>query len=230
MSKREKVTVEERIEAARACVEGRISQAEAARRLGVDEKTIERWVARYRAAGPQAFKSLEHNHIYSPELKQQAVEDYLAGKGSQNEMSAKYGLRSDSQLYSWIKWYNSGKDFGHRMSGGSRMKEGRETTFEERLDIVKDCIKHGQNYVETAIKYNVSYQQVYTWVKKFRELGEKGLQDRRGKRTVSQEPRNELEEAKIRIAQLEHQLYLTQVERDLLKKLDELERRDAFRK
>ena len=110
------------------------------------------------------------------------------------------------------------------------MKERRETTFEERLGIVNDCIENGQNYGETAIKYNVSYQQVYTWVKKFRELGEKGLEDRRGKRTVSQEPRNELEEARIRIAQLEHELYLTKVERDLLKKLDELERRDAFRK
>ena len=230
MSKREKVTVVERIEAARACVEGRISQAEAARRLGVGRATLQGWIARYQAGGPLAFKTLEHNQAYSKELKQQAVEDYLAGKGSQDEISAKYGLRSKSQLGNWIKWYNSGKDFGHRMSGGSRMKEGRETTFEERLAIVKDCIENGQNYGETAIKYNVSYQQVYTWVKKFRELGKKGLEDRRGKRTVSQEPRNELEEAKIRIAQLEHELYLTQVERDLLKKLDELERRDAFRK
>ena len=61
-------------------------------------------------------------------------------------------------------------------------------------------------------------------------MGEKGLEDRRGKRLAAQEPRTELEEAKIRIAQLEHELYMTKVERDLLKKLDELERRDAFRK
>ena len=35
---------------------------------------------------------------------------------------------------------------------------------------------------------------------------------------------------KIRIAQLEHELYMTKMERDLLKKLDELERRNAFLK
>lgn len=110
------------------------------------------------------------------------------------------------------------------------MKQGRETTQEERIAIAKDCLESGRNYGETAIKYRVSYQQVYTWVKKYKELGEKGLEDRRGKRLAAQEPRTELEEAKIRIAQLEHELYMTKVERDLLKKLDELERRDAFRK
>lgn len=230
MSKREKVTVEERIEAARACVEGRMSQAEAARRFGVGKTTIKSWVARYRANGPSAFKALEHNQVYSAELKRQAVEDYLTGKGSQKDIFAKYGLRSSYQLSSWIKVYNSGRDFDHKMSGGSRMKQGRETTQEDRIAIVKDCLENGSNYGETAIKYNVSYQQVYTWVKRFKELGEAGLEDRRGKRTASQEPRSELEEMKIKLAQLEHENYMLRMERDLLKKVDELERRDAFHK
>ena len=108
------------------------------------------------------------------------------------------------------------------------MKQGRETTQEERIAIAKDCLENGSNYGETAIKYNVSYQQVYTWVKKFRELGEAGLEDRRGKRVSAQEPRTELEQAKIEIAELKHKLYMAEMERDLLKKLDELERRDAF--
>lgn len=110
------------------------------------------------------------------------------------------------------------------------MKQGRETTQEERIIIAKDCLENGSNYGETAIRYNVSYQQVYTWVKKFSELGEAGLGDRRGKRTADQEPRSELEELKIKMAQLEHELYMTKMERDLLKKMEELERRDAFHK
>ena len=227
---REKVTVEERIEAAKACAEGRMSQAEAARRLGVNEKRVQEWVIRYRAQGVLAFQKQEHNKIYSEELKIAAVKDYLSGNGSQAEISAKYGLRSSCQLNNWIKVYNSGKDFGRKMSGGSRMKQGRETTQEERIAIAKDCLENGSNYGETAIKYKVSYQQVYTWVKKYRELGEAGLEDRRGKRTEDQDPRSELEELKIKMAQLEHELYMTKMERDLLKKLDELERRDAFHK
>ena len=110
------------------------------------------------------------------------------------------------------------------------MKQGQETTQEERIIIAKDCLENGSNYGETSIKYNVSYQQVYTWVKKFSELGDAGLEDRRGKRTAAQEPRSELEELKIKMAQLEHELYMTKMERNLLKKVEELERRDAFRK
>ena len=56
------------------------------------------------------------------------------------------------------------------------------------------------------------------------------MEDRRGKRTADQEPRTEVEELKIKMAQLEHELYMTKMERDLLKKLKELERRDAFLK
>lgn len=110
------------------------------------------------------------------------------------------------------------------------MKQGRETTLEERVAIAKACVETGNNYGETAIKYNVSYQQVYTWVKRFKELGEAGLEDRRGKRTAKQEPRTELEAARKEIAELKHKLYMAEMERDLLKKLNELERSDAFRR
>ena len=227
---RGKFTVEERIEVARVCAEGKLSHSEAARRLGVSRPRITEWVARYKVGGALAFKEQEHNTVYTEEVKAAAVREYLEGKGSLQEISAKYGMRSTKQLRNWIKVYNSGRDFGHKMSGGSRMKQGRETTQEERIAIVKDCLENGSNFGETAIKHNVSYQQVYTWVKKFKELGEAGLEDRRGKRIAEQEPRTELEAARIEIEQLKHKLYLAEMERDLLKKLDELERRDAFRK
>ena len=227
---REKVTPEERTEAAKACVEGRMSAGEAARRLDVDESQVREWVFRYKAHGAEAFREQERNMVYSSELKAQAVREYVKGNLSQREIAAKYGLRSTSQIRDWIKVYNSGRNFERQMSGGSRMKQGRETTQEERIAIVRDCLENGSNFGAAAIKYNVSYQQVYTWVKKFKELGEAGLEDRRGKRIVDQEPRTELEKAQIEIAQLKHELYMTKMERDLLKKLKELERRDAFRK
>ena len=222
-------TANERIAAAKECFEGITSVQEAAKRLGVRRSTIQLWVRRFSYAGPSAFNQQEKNNVYSPEKKRQAVEEYLSGS-SLNEVSGKYGLRSTSQLRAWIKVYNSGKGFNRKVSGGSRMKQGQETTQEERIIIAKDCLENGSNYGETSIKYNVSYQQVYTWVKKFSELGDAGLEDRRGKRTAAQEPRSELEELKIKMAQLEHELYMTKMERDLLKKVEELERRDAFRK
>lgn len=110
------------------------------------------------------------------------------------------------------------------------MKQGRETTLEERIQIVRDCIAVGKNYGEMALKYQVSYQQVRTWTLRYEEQGETGLQDRRGRRKKDQTPRTELEWAQIEIEKLKHKLYLAEMERDLLKKLDEIERRDASRK
>ena len=110
------------------------------------------------------------------------------------------------------------------------MKQGRETTQEERIQIVRECIARGKNYGEMALKYQVSYQQVRSWTLRFEKMGEAGLEDRRGRRKKDQKPRTELEQAQIEIEQLRHQLYLAEMERDLLKKLDEVERRDAFQK
>ena len=174
--------------------------------------------------------NLERNQSYSPELKMQAVQAYLAGQGSLQVIASRYGLRSKTQLQRWIKMYNEGRDFRQGKLGGRHMKSSRKTTEEERIAIVKDCLDNGLSYNDAAEKHNVSYQQIYTWVRKYTELGEAGLEDRRGKRKENQQPRTELEEMKIKMAKLEHELYRTKVERDLLKKLEELERRDAFRK
>ena len=106
----------------------------------------------------------------------------------------------------------------------------RSTTQEERLEIVKDCIENDLSYSEAAVKYQVSYQQVRTWVLKYKELGEAGLEDRRGQRKKDQKPRTKEEELEQKIAQLEHEKYLLQAENWLLKKVKELERRDGSHK
>ena len=228
--RRIKVTPEGKLQAAKECAEGKNSIKEQARRLGVGRERVHEWVLRYKAQGVSAFIDTGINKVYSDELKTKAIEEYLAGKGSYIEIAAKWGLRSSIQLRTWVKVYNSGRTFEHKMSGGSRMKQGRETTQEERIAIAKDCIANGENYGETAIKHNVSYQQVYQWTKKYKEYGEAGLEDRRGKRTKDQTPRSREEELEIEVAKLKQELYVTKMERDLLKKLDEIVRRDAYRK
>ena len=82
------------------------------------------------------------------------------------------------------------------------MKKTRKTTHEERIQIAKECIETGNNNGEIALKHNVSYQQVRAWTKRYAELGEAGLEDRRGKRTASQQARTVEEELKIKLAKL----------------------------
>lgn len=232
MPQKQKLRPEEKAKIVKKYLEGKVSMTGAAAEAGVDWKTLQGWVMQYEAEGAAAFLPNRRNQTYSPEIKLQAVQEYLSGNGSQAEISKKYGLRSKKQLQSWLKVYNAHGDFNSRKDsgGGSYMKQGRDTTQEERVRIVKDCLSSGKNYGEMALKYKVSYQQVRTWTLRFEEMGEAGLEDRRGKRKKDQVPRTELEKAQIEIEQLKHKLYLAEMERDLLKKLDEIERRDAFRK
>ncbi len=208
---------------------GRLSQSKAAKQLGVSKTTIRGWLSKYRSEGDSGLESSSKNRIYSVQTKQQAVEAYLTGKYSQARICEIFKIRSRAQLRTWLKVYNSGKDF-KQMSGGSRMKSTHKATKEERIQIAKECLASGNNYGEIAKKYGVSYQQARTWTLKYKELGEAGLEDRRGKRKYEQEPRTELEQAQIRIAQLEHQLRMAEMENHLLKKLKEIERRETLGK
>ena len=224
------ISPERLIEAIKEYIDGKGSFDTIAERYGISYETIRSGFIRYKKNGISAFIETEHNAVYTEEVKTKAVIEYMQGEGSLAVIAAKYGLRSKVQLQRWIKVYNSGRGFRQKMSGGSRMKEARPTTVEERIQIAKECIANGENYGETALKFNVSYQQVYQWVKKFREKGAAGLEDRRGKRLKDQVPRTREEELEIEVAKLKHELYMTQMERDLLKKLDEIERREAYRK
>jgi len=163
------------------------------------------------------------NNRYSAELKYQAVAEYLSGGGSLRKIIKKYGMRSTHQLRDWIKMYNSHTEL-KSYTGGSCMTKGRNTTYEERIALVKECIENGYNYGKIAEKYKVGYQQIYTWVRKYKENGESALKDHRGRHKKDYIPQTEEERLKLEIATLKRQLYLAQMENDVLKKLQELER------
>ena len=133
---------------------------------------------------------------YSAELKYQAVSDYLSGKGLLREICRKYKIRSTRQLRNWIKMYNGHKEL-KCYTGGSRMTKGRKTTYEERIAFVKECIKNGYNYTEISEKYKVGYQQIYTWVQKYKKDGEDALKDRRGRHKKDYKPQTEEERSRI---------------------------------
>ena len=231
MSKKPRIAIDKKIEIVRKYNNGEMSLIEGARKAGVNKASIGDWIRIYETEGIEGFLR-KGNVQYSIETKHSAVTEYLSGVGSLREICKKYKIRNTRQLRDWIKVYNAHGDMNSvkHWGGGSYMKQGRDTTKEERLEIVKDCLASNRNYGAMALKYHVSYQQVRTWTLRFEELGEAGLEDRRGKRKKDQEPRTELEAAQIEIERLKHQLYLAEIERDLLKKLDEIERRDASRK
>ena len=76
MPKKTKYSVEEKVEAVLACIEGKSSQSSMAKEMGVDEATIRDWIGLYKSEGSLGLQPTEQNRIYSPEMKRQAVEDY----------------------------------------------------------------------------------------------------------------------------------------------------------
>ena len=146
MSPKSKLNAEEKVEIIRKYHQGEISLVQAARDAGVGTTTIYRWSARYEVEGAAGFLPYQKNRVYPPELKLKAVHEYLSGAGSLGEISKKYKLRNDRQLSNWIKVYNAHGDFSSTKfsGGGSYMKQGRETTFEERVQIARECIATGK--------------------------------------------------------------------------------------
>lgn len=168
--------------------------------------------------------SRRRNKKYNKELKIQAVQDYLSGKGSQLEICRKYKISSHTILQDWIKVYNGHKKLKEPRGSGMEiyMTKGRKTTQQERAEITAFCIEHGKDYLLTIQTYGVSYQQIYSWVRKYEEKGVDGLADGRG-RTKPEEEMTEIEKLRAENRILQAKNLDLEIENAFIKKLKELE-------
>ncbi len=228
MSRKGKVDEEIKIQAVEGYLSGKLSPAQARALAGsVSKQVFRRWLSVYRNYGAAGLRYQKNNQRYSAELKYQAVRSYLADEGGKQAICEKYGIRNPNQLRRWLKKYNAHEPL---KSGYSRrvidMSHSRETSIDERISIVEECLARGKDYASMAEKYGCSYQQVRNWVIRYEKMGASGLEDRRGKRSETMTGRTPEEELRIKIAQLEREKYLLQMENDLLKKVSELEKKD----
>lgn len=221
-----RITDNEKIKAIESYIQGEMGFGEISNKYGVPKSTLQHWIRRYKTFGADGLLHRKHNDTYSVEIKKQAVEEYLAGKGSYQDICKKHKIHSDKQLRDWIKVYNSHRELRPSRGRGSDiyMTKGRNTTYEERLEIVGYCIEHGNDYTATIEKYSVSYQQIYSWVRKYNEKGAEGLVDKRGKRKPESEM-TELEKLRAENKLLAAQNKRLETENAVLKKLGEIERR-----
>ena len=219
-----KFTTEQKIEIIEAFKSGKVCYSQLQEVYGVYPDTIYKWISRYEKHGITAFTRGSGNSCYSKEFKKKCVEAYLRGEGSLGDIVAKYNISDDSVLRKWIMKYNANmelKDYEPKRE--VYMAEARrKTTQEERKEIVEYCISHNNDYKGAASKFAVSYSQVYSWVKKYREDGEAGLEDKRGHHK-SDEELDELERLRRENQRLKKQLEERDMLCELLKKVRELE-------
>lgn len=196
-----------------------------AERYNIGTRTLREWVAKFRIHGIDAFITQTGNTAYSSDFKIMCVEAVLSGKGSVNDIVAKYNISSEYVLRNWIKLYNTNKELkDYDPKREVYMADARrKTTLEERKEIVEYCIAHDRNYKGAASKYGVSYSQVYSWVRKYDALGTDGLTDKRGCRKTDEEV-DELERIRRENLRLKRQLEEKDMVVELLKKVKEFER------
>lgn len=226
MGRKPKISVEEKVSICEQYLSRTKSLVRLAKDNGVCIETIRTWIHKYQEYGSNIFQRKTHNKKYTKELKQEVVEAYLRGEGTPGYLSIKYNIHAYSTVRSWIMKYNNLEELkDYNPKPEVYMSErSRKTTYEERIEIVNYCLEHNKNYKETAEYFDISYTQVYQWVKKHLESGDSGLIDRRGKRKEE----NQLSETEIlqrKVKLLEHQLREKEMENELLKKVQEIERR-----
>lgn len=221
---RSNYTAEQKISIIQAFQRSELSRQAFAKISGLSPQTLGRWIEGYHRLGIDGLIESKSNKKYSKELKYAAVNAYLVSHWSPTKVLKFFDIRSISQLETWVRSYNGSKELTDTPSSRRTPDMTRKTTYEERIEIVEYALAHHRNYNETAKKYEVSYQQVYLWVKKVDAKGFPALVDRRG-RTKPADEMTELERAKLRIRQLEAENKSNQMAIDFAKKLQEILKR-----
>lgn len=226
MSKRRKFNIEEKMYSVNQVLQGKNSRNAEAKRIGVDYWTMNDWVHRFERGGIERLGKLKNWTIYSDVIKLNAIKAVLQEGKSIRTVIKEYDVSSSSLLRGWISKYNKGNDIKSTRKGSStsKMIKGRKTTFKERIEIVQHALAHKLDYEKTMGKYQVSYQQAYSWVHKYQSLGEDGLKDGRGRKKKTEEL-TELDRLKLENKKLQAEIEQLEMEVAIQKKLQEIRRR-----
>lgn len=200
---------------------------------GPGKDALRQWVRDYRQYGTTGLMPKERaprrqprqHKTYSSEFKFQIVQEYLAGGTSYPKLCAKYDISNPAVVYQWVSLYNSGQLL-QTTRRSAPMTKGRKTSYVERIEIAQWTIAHNMDYSGAVQQFGVSHGQVYSWVKKLREIGEKGLEDRRGQRKP-ESPLKENDRLRLENKKNKARIEYLETENALLKKLQEVERRNA---
>ncbi|MGL5663143.1 MAG: transposase, partial [Cetobacterium sp.] len=107
MGRKSKISEELKIINVEKYIKGEESSVELASTLGISRSQFLEWVRKYNANGAESLRSYSKNKYYSPEIKESAINDYVSGKGSLDNICCKYNISSHSVLKRWILKYNN---------------------------------------------------------------------------------------------------------------------------
>lgn len=225
MGRKSKVSSEIKVKVVQEYLDGLKTMSQITYELDINYSTIQEWVRKYKLFGIKELLTERINTKYSDEIKARAINDFRNANGSLRDICIRYNISSHSILRKWIKQNTCDTiNSSYSVKGAATMNKGKKTTYEERIEIVSFCIANADDYKLTADKFNVSYQQVYSWIKKYRENGYSALVDRRGQhKTIDELDESERYSLELKLLKAENRKL--KMENDFLKKLEEIERR-----
>ena len=160
MGRKSKISNELKIELVKKILEGKGTIQGLAKEHGIAKSSLMTWKKKYLEIGEESIMVEDKNRHYPREVKEKAVQSYLNNEGSLFEICKKYEIASVSVLNYWIRDYRRSID----------------------VNAVRFCQKNDYDYNLAIKKYGISYQKIYSWVKKFEKGGIDALVDNRGKR------------------------------------------------
>ena len=172
----------------------------------------------YNRYGIEGLRQRKKSRRYTTAFKRKVVRAYLQGVGSEAELAIKFGLRSSTQVHDWLSKYNGNKVPSR--SGGYKRRipmTSRKLTFEDRIKITTYAIENGRDYLQTAEKFDVSYQQVRSWVLKVDQNGFEALQNGRG-RKKSRDELSEMDKVLLENKRLKAELKAQEAQTKFAKK------------
>ena len=211
-----KVTLEEKVKQVLEYITGNMTLNEAASKIGVAGPTLSVWTEQYYKYGLNSLFPKISEAMISDTDKQEAVKKYIEGT-SLFQVAYDYHVGTNV-LKKWIKQYNASIN-----DGGTEMSKGT-ISIEMKIKIAKYCLEHDINYGATAAKFKQSYQNVYSWTKKYAANGEDGLKDLRGKnkKATRLKKLDADKDLEAQLAAKDREIHLLHMENDYLKKLAEL--------
>src|SRR5699024_5724512 len=137
--------------------------------LLLNQPTFSYKVQKYQKHEIEGISSDTGNNRFSERFKDAVVGEHLELGVYIQELARKYNIPAKKTFREWIIKYTKGKDFRvYSEKSEVYTMTGRKKTDDEKLLIVKDYLDGDLTYAEIAEKYNVSYNNIYSWFQKYK--------------------------------------------------------------
>lgn len=233
MGRKAKYSKDIKIKACKDYKAGKGSFLSIAKSIGTAKTVVRQWFLTYEIHGEIAFDSSSSNSSYTKEFKQSVASSYISGNYSLYDLSAKYNI-SHEVIRQWVnKIYNGIELKNYNPKGEIYTMKSRNTTFEERVEIVEWVIANDMSYKDAANKYGIKYALVYQWVHKYLKNGVDALKHKkRGPKPnrLKENPLNDIDKLKIELEREKALRKQAEFRLEVLKKKEEFEQNLHFPK